>query len=91
MKPKHKLDRIMGVTGWTRDHMADLLGVSNMAFRMWLNGRSQPHEASVRKIDAMYEGIVKPLECEIDRLSDAVEKKILKDKIKDLDTDNCPA
>ncbi len=72
MKPKLKISRILGVTGWTRDHLADLLGVSNLTVSAWVRGRTLPHSGHMGKIDAMYDGIVKPLECEIDRLSDEV-------------------
>lgn len=89
MKPKQKITRILGITGWSKDHLADLLDISNMTLGRWLKGRSIPYADSQAHIDAMYDGIVKPLECEIDRLADGVEKKILKAKILKLDDDNC--
>lgn len=91
MKPKQKLSRILGITGWSRDHVADLLEVSNMTLNRWLKGRSEPQPHLMERIDGMYNGIVAPLECEIDRLRDEVEKKILKSMIINLDEDNCPA
>jgi len=38
----------------------------------------------------MYDKIVEPLLCEIDRLSDVVEKRILKEQIEDLKKNDCP-
>ena len=89
MTYKEKFDRVMGVTGWNRGQMARLLGANYFTIVRWMRHRFDPTNAYASKIDLMYDGIVKPLECEIDRLSDEVEKKILKDKIEDLKADDC--
>ena len=90
MTYKEKFDRVMGVTGWNRGQMARLLGVNYFTVRRWATTKTKPRSAYAEKIDLMYEGIVQPLVCEIDRLSDAVEKKILKGQIEDLKKDDCP-
>ena len=91
MTSKQKLSRILGVTGWSRDHLADLLGVNNATLTRWTKGRGKMREVAQGKIDMIYDGAVKPLECEMDRLADEVEKKILKGQIKDLEKDDCVA
>ena len=89
MTYKEKFDRVMGVTGWNRGHMARLLGANYFTIARWMRRKFAPTDAYASKIDMMYDGIVKPLECEIDRLSDAVEKRILKEQIEDLKKDDC--
>ena len=89
MTYKEKFDRVMGVTGWNRGEMARLLGANYFTVARWMKRKFKPTNAYASKIDLMYEGIVKPLECEIDRLSDEVEKKILKMHIEDLKKDDC--
>jgi transcriptional regulator with XRE-family HTH domain len=91
MNYKQKLKRIMEITGWTQDHLADLLDVSNSGFRKWFK-RSLPRAESSATIDELYEKIVVPVECEIRRLAGETEKEILRRKIKSIDTTeaNCP-
>ena len=89
MTNKQKLNRIIGVTDWSRDHLADLLDVSNATLGRWLKGRGKMQEKFEKQIDNMFEKIVKPLDCEIDRLSDQVEEEILKTRIKSLKDDDC--
>ncbi|MCL1839476.1 hypothetical protein FWF89_00525 [Candidatus Saccharibacteria bacterium] len=89
MTYKEKFDRVMGVSGWNRGKIARLLGVNYFTVRRWTKTKAKPRSAYAEKIDLMYDGIVKPLECEIDRLSDIVEKRILKEQIKDLKKDDC--
>lgn len=87
---RQKLNRIIGVTGWSRDHLADLLGVSNMSLMRWLKREPKLQKEHAAKVDQIYDGTVKVLACEIDRLADEVEKKMLSAQMKDLDKDNCP-
>ena len=89
MTYKQKVDRVMGVTGWSKGHLARLLGVSYFTVRHWTKTKARPRDAYIGKIDLIYDEIVKPLECEIDRLSDEVEKKILHEQIEDLKKDDC--
>ena len=89
MTYKEKFDRVMGVTGWNRGQMARLLGVNYFTVRRWMKSRVKPRSAYAERIDMMYEGIVVPLLCEIDRLSDVVEKKILQEQIRGLKDDDC--
>jgi len=91
MTYNEKLSRVMGVAGWNRGQMARLLGANYFTIGRWMKRKFVPSDAYASKINLMYEGIVKPLECEIDRLSDIVEKKILKEQIEDLKKDDCVA
>ena len=88
MNQKHKLNRILGVTGWSRRKMAQLLNVSDRAVWAWAKGASKPRGGHVEKIDWLYTELVEPLICEIEQRADAAEKTLLEAKIDGLDEDN---
>jgi len=91
MKYSKKLVQVLAFTGWSQDHLADLLGVSNNTFNSWVNGNSLPHQRNAGLIDEIYDKIVAPYICELERKADEVEKEILRQKIVDLPKDNvCP-
>jgi transcriptional regulator with XRE-family HTH domain len=85
---KQKLTRILGISNWSRDKLADLLQVSNNSLNSWLSGTSQPHATHTANIDQIYAELVAPLLCEIETLADKVEKSLLKDRINHLPDDN---
>jgi transcriptional regulator with XRE-family HTH domain len=85
---KQKLVRILGISGWSRDKLADLLRVSNNSLNSWARGKSAPHTTHAAKIDSIYADLVEPLLCEIETIADQVEKRLLKDRIKRLPDDN---
>jgi transcriptional regulator with XRE-family HTH domain len=85
---KQKLIRILGISGWSRDKLADLLEVSNNSLNAWVRGNSTPHTTHAGKIDEIYAALVTPLLCEIEALADKVEKRLLKERIKHLPDDN---
>ena len=88
MSPKHKLNRILGVTGWSQDKLADLMMVSNSALRCWLKGNDVRQAANTARINWLYEELVAPFLCDIEQKSDDVEKYLLKARIKSLSDDN---
>jgi transcriptional regulator with XRE-family HTH domain len=88
VSPKQKLLRILGISGWSRDKLADLLQVSNNSLNSWVRGTATPHTTHCGKIDEIYNELVTPLFCEIETLADQVEKRLLKDRIKHLPDDN---
>jgi len=88
MKYNKKLEQILAFTGWSRDHFADLLDVSNNSFNSWINGHSEPRDKNKTTIDNIYDKIVVPYVCELEQKADEVEKEILKQKIKNLPDDN---
>jgi transcriptional regulator with XRE-family HTH domain len=81
---KQKLQRILEITGWTREHLADLLYVSDRGLGKWLKRRSMPNEENAQVIDELYDAIVVPLECQIAEVRDGAEQRILKKRIADL-------
>jgi len=82
---KTKILRILALTGWSHDHLADLLDVSDRAFRKWLR-RTQPQTASAALIDEIYDKIVLHYQPEITCTATALEGGILKRRIKSLPT-----
>ncbi|MCL2085558.1 helix-turn-helix transcriptional regulator [Candidatus Saccharibacteria bacterium] len=72
-----KIQRILALSDWTQDHMADLLGVSNITMSWWARGRRTPKERYITRIDFMYEGIVVPHEAGLRESADRVEREIL--------------
>jgi len=84
IKPKQKLLRIIGTTGWSRRHTAELLRVSSFSLGRYLSGFRKPSAAVMEKIDYLYETIVVPIECEITPRANAAEKHLLKSRIKSL-------
>jgi transcriptional regulator with XRE-family HTH domain len=88
ISPKQKLNRILGISNWSRDKLADLLQVSNNSLNSWLRGDSQPHATHSAKISEIYKALVEPLLCEIETIADKVEKSLLAARIKNLPADN---
>jgi transcriptional regulator with XRE-family HTH domain len=85
---KRKLARILGISDWSRDKLADLLEISNNTLDGWLNGRSEPKPTHAGKIDRVYDELVLPLLCEIEQIADKVEKRLLSERIKHLPDNN---
>jgi transcriptional regulator with XRE-family HTH domain len=81
MNHKHKLGRILGITGWSRDRLADMLDVSNGALGRWLRGRRIKHQHNADDIDYLYTEIVEPLLCQIEPRATSAEKHLLKARI----------
>jgi DNA-binding XRE family transcriptional regulator len=71
------ISRILGITGWTQDHLADLLDVSTPTMNSWANGKSEPKGAHAEKLYKVFDEIVKPLQCQTEQIADRVEKKLL--------------
>jgi len=90
LKPKQKLLRVLGTTGWSRHHTADLLGVTTFSLGRYLSGLRKPPVRVMEKLDYLYGAIVVPLECEIGERANAAEKRLLRSRIKTLtDTPEC--
>jgi transcriptional regulator with XRE-family HTH domain len=85
---KRKLARILGISDWSRDKLADLLEISNNTLNAWLAGKSEPKLAHAGRVDKIYDELIVPLLCEIDDKADAVEKRLLSERIKRLPDDN---
>ena len=88
MTPKQKLNRIMGVTGWTRKKMARLAGASEKSVWLWSKGRPVGQAVHAERIDWSYKEIVEPFVCEIEKRADEAEKKMLQREIKGLADNN---
>ena len=88
MNHKQKLNRILGITGWSQDKLADLMMVSNGALRRWLKGREVRQEVNITRINWLYDELVIPFLCDIEQKADDVEKTLLKTRIKSLADDN---
>jgi transcriptional regulator with XRE-family HTH domain len=88
MKYTTKLYKVLAFTGWTQDHLADLLGISTPTMNSWINGKSQPRQKHAELINDIYNHLVAPYICELEQKADKIEKRILKQKIKDLPNDN---
>ena len=84
IKPKQKLLRVLGTTGWSRHHTADLLGVTTFSLGRYLGGLRKPPVRVMERLDYLYEAIVLPLECQITELKNEAEKHLLKSRIKTL-------
>jgi hypothetical protein len=54
----------------------------------WLGGKSEPKPTHAGKIDGVYDELVVPLACEIERVADKVEKRLLSERIRRLPDDN---
>ena len=77
MNQKQKLNRILGITGWSRDRLADMLDISNGTLNRWCKGKKIKHDRHVAHIDWLYSELVEPLECEIERRANQAEKRLL--------------
>ena len=85
---KQKLNRIMGVTGWTRKKMARLVGASERSVWLWSKGRPIGQVVHMERIDWLYAEIVEPFICDIEKRADVAEKKMLQREIKGLADNN---
>jgi predicted transcriptional regulator len=83
---KQQLSRILGVTGWSRDHLSDLLGISNFALSRYLKNRRIPASELAERIVWLYKSIVVPVDCEITKLKNTAETTILTRHIETLKT-----
>jgi DNA-binding XRE family transcriptional regulator len=88
MKYSKKLYKVLAFANWTQDHLADLLDVSTPTMNSWVNGKSEPQPKHAAVIDQIYTEIVEPVQCDLECRADAVEKKLLRCKIKDLPKNN---
>ena len=91
LTPKQQLIRIVGVTGWSRDHLADLLGISNFSMSRYLSGLRKPTPEVVEKISYLYAAIIIPLDCDILRLRNTAEKHLLSTRIRNLNSSTPPS
>jgi hypothetical protein len=53
-----------------------------------VRGTTTPHTTHAAKIDGIYDELVTPLLCEIEKVADQVEKRLLNERIKHLPDDN---
>jgi transcriptional regulator with XRE-family HTH domain len=88
MKYTTKLYKVLAFTGWTQDHLADLLGISTPTMNSWVNDKSEPRKHHAEMVDEIYNHMVGPYICELEQKADEIEKKILRRKIRDLPEDN---
>lgn len=90
MKYEEKINKILAFSGWTKDHLADLIDVSNGTLGSWSHGNTEPKGEHAALIDTIFAKLVEPYLCELEKRSDAIEKTILQAKIKHLpDNDLC--
>jgi transcriptional regulator with XRE-family HTH domain len=87
MNTKQKLTRLLGVTGWSQDKLADLLQVSNNTLSAWVKGKAEPHARHTALIDKIFADLSVILPA-IDRVADEVEKDLLQTRIHHLPDDN---
>ncbi|GHU81532.1 hypothetical protein FACS1894191_8480 [Clostridia bacterium] len=87
--PKQQLTRLLGITNWSRHHLADLLEITTFSFNRYLSGHRKPKPETQEKIDTLYNKIIPPLECEIETLRNKAEKSLLSSRIKTLSTPTC--
>ena len=85
MNQKQKLTRILGLTNWSRDRLADMLDISNGTLKRWLKGKTIKHPRYIAHIDWLYSEIVEPLECEIESRAITAEQRLLKSRLDRLD------
>lgn len=88
MRYNTKLYKVLAFTGWTQDHLADLMGISTPTVNSWINNKSEPHTKHMELINDIYNQIVAPYTCELEAKADEIEKRILKEKIEDLPDNN---
>lgn len=88
--PKQQITRLLGVTGWTRHHLADLLGVTTFSLSRYASGLRKPSGDAIIKLGYLFSTVVAPLECEITRLRNSAEKSLLTARISDLRTSTPP-
>ena len=88
MSYKDKISKILAFSGWTKGHLADLVNVTNNTIGSWSHGYTEPKDEHAVLIDTIFEKLVKPFLCDLEKRSDAIEKTILETKIKDLPKDN---
>lgn len=88
MKYDKKLHAVLVFSGWTRDRLADLMGVGNNTVSSWVNGHSEPKGEKAEKIDWMYGELVEPYVCELEAKADKIAEKMLRGQIAALPDDN---
>jgi transcriptional regulator with XRE-family HTH domain len=88
MKYSTKLYKVLAFTGWTQDHLADLLNISTPTINAWVNGKSEPRHEHATMIDEVYDNLVVPYICELEQKADKIEKKLLSRQIKNLPNNN---
>ena len=88
MKYNEKINKILAFSGWTKDHLADLIEVTNNTLGNWARGDSAPKDEHAALIDTIFDKLVAPFLCDLEKRSDAIEKTILQAKIRDLPNDN---
>jgi len=54
MTTSEKLQIIMQLSGQTQEALAKRLDVSFVSFNRWINGRAQPHQKALNRIEALY-------------------------------------
>jgi len=80
-----KLRKILVFSGWTQDHLADLLGVSNFTLNKWAKSKRQPTLGQhAERIEYIYERLVAPNEARLAEAADQVEKSILREHMRHL-------
>lgn len=88
MDTSKKLTKILAFTGWTQDKMSDLMDINYSTFRSWVKGDNEPREKQAKEIDRIYEEMVEPYVCELEKKADDLERRILRRKIRNLSDDN---
>lgn len=83
-----KVTRILAFSGWTQDKLADLLDVSNVIVNKWVRGKAIPKGERAEKVNKLFDELVAPYVCELEKKADAVEKEILERKIEHLADNN---
>ncbi len=86
---KTKITRILALTGWSQDHLSDLLEVTPRSFRKWLKNKRIPGEPHAAILDHLYATIVLPHQNSINCAATEAERNLLKSRLHNLPT-SCP-
>ena len=88
MKYDKKLGQVFAFSGWSRDRLSDLIGVSNNTMDSWVNGKSEPKGKNAELIDEIYAELVEPYVCELEKKADEIAARLLRRHVRKLLEDN---
>ncbi|MEA2056460.1 MAG: Fic family protein [Patescibacteria group bacterium] len=74
MRIIQKLQKIQKHSGKTQEELAHELGVSFPTINSWINGKSQPREESVQKINSLYVDLIGDTSIDLDLVKEKVKK-----------------
>lgn len=78
MEEVKKLEEILTATGWSQATLAGMIEVSAKSLNSWLNGKSAPQKKRAKKIDEVYDKVMRPSKTKIFETQNNFDTKILK-------------